>query len=322
MMENESGDNMPKFMTASGRRLRGGGKAAVLVAVSLCVGGMALASPALAKEPTGDFAVFKQCPRFTTGVFLCMHAETLSGSVTLNKQTVPLNEDKKHPIVLQGGIIVTETGAESFVGALNGETLSKTPQNIPGGLTGLVNCTEIKGSGFLEGLARAACKLVFENKTTGVSAVTELAKPASEIAISTRNLEIKEGTALGLPVKVRLENTFLGSECYIGSSAHPINLNLTTGTTNPNLPNKPITGKAGFPNFLDEFELLEITENTLVNNEFAAPEATGCGGIFAFLIDPIIDAKIGLPSADGHNTAIQNNTVKLAGAEAVIASEK
>jgi hypothetical protein len=59
-----------------------------------------------------------------------------------------------------------------------------------------------------------------------------------------------------------------------------------------------------------------------VNNEFAAPEASGCGGIFSFLIDPIIDSKIGLPSPDGYNTAIQNNTIKLGGVEGVIKSEK
>lgn len=40
-----------------------------------------------------------------------------------------------------------ETDVETFVGALNGETLSKTPQKVPGGLLGLVNCTEIKGEG-------------------------------------------------------------------------------------------------------------------------------------------------------------------------------
>jgi hypothetical protein len=35
---------------------------------------------------------------------------------------------------LQGGAIENEeTGAEAFVGALNGETLSKTPQNVPSG---------------------------------------------------------------------------------------------------------------------------------------------------------------------------------------------
>jgi hypothetical protein len=295
---------------------------AVVVGVAV-MAALTVAAPALAKEPTGDFAVFKQCPRFTAGVAVCLHAETLGGTVTLHKQAVPINEDKKHPIILQGGIKVNETtGAESFVGALNGETLSKTPQNVPGGLTGLVNCTEIKGEGFLEALARGACKLVFENKTTGVSAVTELAKPASEIAISTHNLEAKEGVTLGLPVKIRLENTFLGSECYIGSSSHPVNLNLTDGTTSPAAPNKPITGKAGFVHFKDEFEFVEITENSLVNNEFSAPEATGCGGIFSFLIDPIIDSKIGLASPDGYNTAIQNNTLKEGGVPGVIESEK
>jgi hypothetical protein len=278
----------------------------LLVIAGLIVG-LAAASPALALEPTGDFAIFKQCPRFTKGVELCLYSKVTGGSVTLNKQTVPINEDGKHPIILQGGIQINEeTEHETFVAALNGETLSKTPQNVPGGLSGLVNCTLIKGSGFLEVLARAACKLVFENKTTGVAAVTELAKPASEIAISKRNLLLEEGTVLGLPVKVRLENTFLGGECYIGSSSSPLQLNLTTGSTHPELPNTSIKGKTGEISFRDEFEFVEIPKNVLVNNEFSAPEATGCGGIFAFLIDPIIDSKIGLPSTNGHNTAIQD----------------
>jgi hypothetical protein len=293
-----------------------------MTAVMVPVGAATLASPALAKEPTGDYAVFKQCPRFTPGVLLCLHSETLSGSVTLGKQTVPLNENKKSAIVLQGGIQFNELGQEFFAGALNGETLSKTPQNVPGGLTDLVNCTEIKGNGLIEILAREACKAIFENKTTGVAAVTELAKPATSIGISTRNLEIGEGVALALPVKVRLENSLLGSECYIGSSSSPLNLNLTTGATSPPLPNTSISGKPGHLHFKDEFEFVEVTENTLVNNEFSAPEATGCGGIFSFLIDPVIDSKLGLPAADGHNTAIQNNTLKEAGSEAVIASEK
>jgi hypothetical protein len=273
----------------------------------------------LAKEPTGEFAVFKQCPRFTPEVNLCLHSVVTGGEVTLNKQTVPITS----AITLQGGIKVNETnGHESFVGALNGETLSKTPENVPGGLTGLVNCTEIKGNGFLEVLAREACKAVFENKTTGVSAVTELAKPATEITISKRNLIFEAGVALGLPVKVRLQNTFLGSECYIGSSSSPLQLNLTTGTTNPEPPNMPIAGEVGTFHFRHEAEIAEVAGNRLVNNEFSAPGASGCGGIFAFLIDPIINSKIGLPSADGHNTVIQNANLETAAVASVIASEK
>jgi len=277
------------------------------------------AVPALAKEPTGDFAVFKQCPRFTAGVEFCLYAQTKSGEVTLNKQTVPIEKT----ITLQGGFSVNqETFAETFVGAINGETLSKTPQKVPGGLLGLVKCNEIKGEGILEKIARGTCEAIFENKTTGVTAVTELARPASEIGLSTENLENREGAALTLPLKIHLENPLLGSECYVGSSANPVLLKLTTGTTAPNPPNTPISGKVGTISAKDEFDFLEISNNTLVDNAFAAPEATGCGGIFAFLIDPLVNSKIGLPSADGHNTAIENNTLKQGVAKAVIASEK
>jgi len=289
------------------------------MALAACVTAMAVASPAFAKEPTGKYSIFKQCPRFTTGVNLCLYSQTTSGEVKLNKQTVPITKT----ITLQGGIALNEeTFEESFVGALNGETLVKTGENVPGGLSGLVNCTEITGSGILEFLAREACKLVFENKTTGVEAVTELAKPASEIQINTFNLESAEGTALTLPIKVKLENTLLGSECYIGSSSKPIYLTLTTGTTKPAEPNKPIKGKIGKISAEDEFNFIELKENTLVSNEFSAPEATGCGGAFSALIDPLVNSKIGLPSPDGYNTAIQNNTIREATTEGVIESEK
>jgi hypothetical protein len=52
------------------------------------------------------------------------------------------------------------------------------------------------------------------------------------------------------------------------------------------------------------------------------PVSEGCGGVFSFLIGPIINSKIGLPSPAGHNTAILSGTLNTAEAEAVIASEK
>lgn len=284
------------------------------VALMASLASLGIASPALAKSPTGVFAVFTQCPRFTSGVNLCLYSQTLSGEVTLGKQTVPISST----ITLQGGIKRNvETEVETFVEALNGETLSKAPQKVPGGLAGLVKCNEI--SNLLE---RIACEVVFENGLTGVNATTELAKPASEIGISKNNLVNEEGVALSLPVKIHLENILLGSECYIGSSSHPITWNLTTGETSPPEPNKPISGKVGKTRFAEEFNFVEITNNTLVDNAFFAPEVTGCGGIVSGILDPIIDGKIGLPAAAGHNTAILNNTVEEAVAEAVVKSEK
>ena len=285
-----------------------------VIAIVALMAPMALASPAMAKEPTGDFAVFKQCPRHTAEVAFCLYAQTKSGEVTLGKQGVPI----VNTITIQGGFTRNEeTEEEIFVGALNGETMSKTPQKVPGGLSGLVKCNEI--SNFFE---RISCELIFENGVTGVTATTELAKPASAIAINTNNLVNAEGVALSLAVKVHLENPLLGSSCYVGSEAHPIVLNLTTGTTSPPAPNKPISGKVGEIKFKDGFALTEIVNNTLVDNAFAAPEATGCGGLFSFLIDPIINGKIGLPASAGHNSAILTGTLKQGQAEAVIASEK
>jgi len=219
-------------------------------------------------------------------------------------------------ITLQGGLHENEDESLNFIAAEDGNTLSKTPQKVPGGLAGLVKCNEI--SNFVE---RIACELIFENGVTGVNATTELAAPASSIGINIGNLLGATGTALSLPVKVHLENPFLGSSCYVGSNAKPIVINLTTGTTAPPLPNKPITGKVGELTFNETFTLITISKNSLVNNSFAAPGSEGCGGIFSFLIDPIINSKLGLPSAAGHNTAILNGTLKTAEAAAVKASE-
>ncbi len=274
---------------------------------------LGLATPALATEhhPKGNFAVFKDCPLSNSATNACIFAQTESGEFIVGKQTVPI----KHTITLQGGIHETETGEEQFIAAENGETLSKTPQAVPGGLAGLVKCYEI--SNFFE---RIACEIVFENGVTGVNATTELAAPASSIGISVGNLVSESGTALSLPIKVHLENPLLGESCYIGSNSKPVSLPLTTGTTSPPAPNKPISGSKG------EFEIEEgpvvvLKNNSLVNNSFAAPEAEGCGGLFSFIIDPLVDAKLGLPAAAGHNTAILKGTLKNASAEAVKGSE-
>ena len=126
---------------------------------------------------------------------------------------------------------------------------------------------------------------------------------------------------MSLPIRVHLENPFLGSECYIATNTHPLVIPFTTGTTSPPAPNTPISGSPGELAFNDGGTILTISKNSLVNNSFAAPEATGCGGVFAFLIDPIIDAKLGLPAAAGQNTAILDGTLKVGNAESVKASE-
>jgi hypothetical protein len=278
------------------------------MALAAVVAALAVASPAFA-TPTGEYAVFAQCPLSNASLNGCIYAKTESGKFIVGSQEVPIT----NPQILQGGFIENEeTEALTFVGAANGETLSKSPQKVPGGLLDFVKCNEI--SNIIE---RIACELVFENGTTGVNATTELAAAASTIYLNEANLLGEEGTALTLPVKVHLENTFLGSECYIGSNSSPLSISLTTGTTSPPAPNKPIKGSAGTTSVNPEGTILTISKNSLVNNSFSAPGASGCGGLFSLLIDPIINSKLGLPAAAGHNTAVLNGTLKQAGAKRV-----
>jgi hypothetical protein len=155
--------------------------------------------------------------------------------------------------------------------------------------------------------------------------VTELVANTSNPAIlNLAALAEETGTAVTLPTRSHLKNPLLGESCYIGSEAHPIQLHLTVGTTSPPEPNKPIKGKLGTPTSEIEkgFESINISENTLVDNAFSVPVAEGCGGFFSFLLDPIINGKLGLPSASGHNTAILNGSLNSAEVEAVLESEK
>ncbi len=283
--------------------------AGLTVSTAAATAALLVPSAAMA-TPKGDYAVFADCP--VKVVTTCIYAKTETGKFVVGKETVPIEK----AITLQGGLNGNEAGEVTFVAATDGNTLSKTPQKVPGGLAGLVKCNEI--SNFLE---RIACEVVFENGATGVNATTELAAPASSIGINLGNYLAKSGTALSLPVKVHLENPFLGSACYIGSNSAPVVINLTTGTTAPPPPNKPITGSIGKEETKGEEEILVFSKNSLVNNSFAAPGATGCGGLFEFLIDPIVNSKVGLPSAAGHNTAVLNGTEEITSSEAVKAHE-
>jgi hypothetical protein len=269
---------------------------------------LGLAGSAQAKL-TGDFTRFANCPYKNTSVRKCIYSTTESGEVVLGSKKVPI----VNPVVLQGGYGQAVEGFSPFFEATNGITLSKAAQPVPGGLAGIVNCNEIK-----EPILKAACKLVFENGVTGLNSTLELARPASEIRISENNLAGEAGVALKLPVKVHLENPVLGSGCYVGSKGTPLKWELTSGTTAPPAPNKPISGSAGFFEILAEGSILEAQGAKFVDNAWSAPGASGCGGfLIELILDPIINAAAGLPAKAGLNTAILNNTAFVASAFAV-----
>jgi hypothetical protein len=308
----------------------------VMAAMTLIVPMTALASasPAMA-EPKGIFKIFNQCPTEVPGVTLCNYNTTTSGEFKLGSTTVPIKSPTV--IVQQGGLIPTGNpeNEREFFGypAKNGESLSKTALNVPGGLLDLVNCESITGSGGFEKFVREVCKSTFEHGATEVTATTELvATETDPVIFNEQNLAEEAGTAVTLPIRVHLKNTFLGNSCYIGSEKEPIKLHLTTGATKLSSPPsgwKSIHGAKGKAKTLEEKELvsLRITGNSLVDNTFPAPGTEGCGELEFFgykytgFLDSIVNGKIGVPNKAGENTAILNGELAAAAANEVILSE-
>jgi hypothetical protein len=256
---------------------------------------LAAAAPASAKL-TGDFTVFAQCPTANPDLSLCIYAPTTSGELVIGKTTIPIN----HTIVLQGGSIQDQSGQEKFFSAANGETLSRTALAVPGGLSAVVEPEKWPG---------ALQKSYEEDLEDGLTAVTATAELVGEPGISIDNLIFESNeVALSLPVRIKLESAFLGSGCYIGSKTSPITLDLTTGTTSPPAPNTSRSGSIGQIQLTNAGELILVEEVELLDNAFSVPVATGCGGFYTSVVDPSVDAKLGLPSAAGHNTAVLDGT--------------
>lgn len=270
---------------------------------------LVLASTALAAShnPKGEYAQFKECPLNRVTITDCVYSVSNGGEFTIGKKTVPL----VNPVTLQGGF--EGAGSEvKFYGAENGETLSKSPQPVPGGLLGITAPTW-----WPKAVQDWFNKLINEG-FTGVTATVELTGPTkglTNVKLSTENLLSRTGTALGLPVKIKLSNPILGSNCYIGSEKSPVPLNFTTGKSGS------LEGAVGELSFNESFTITTISGGRFVDGTYAAPAASGCGGIFSIFVDPLVNSILGTPSPSGKNKAVLMGKLQDAVAEAVKASE-
>jgi hypothetical protein len=262
---------------------------------------------AASHNPKGEYAQFKECPLNRATITDCIYSVSSNGEFKVGKKAVPL----VNPVTLQGG---GEGSGESvkFYGAENGDTLSKTAQPVPGGLLGITAPTwwpKFIQDWFNQGI---------NNGFTGVTATVELAGPTkglTNIKLNTENLLLQKGTALGLPVKIKLSNALLGSNCYIGSDSKPVQIDFTTGTSGA------LKGAVGEFTFNESFTIITIKGGKFVNGTFSAPAASGCGGIFSIFVDPLVNSILGTPSPSGSNTAFLEGVLQDAQAEAVKASE-
>jgi len=284
----------------------------LFIAVAMAAVMLISASQATAAShsPTGEFAQFAECPLNRPTIEFCIFSESNGGFFQTGKKTVPL----KNPVILQGGLEFV-SGVPKFFGAENGDTLSKTPQPVPGGLLGIE--APLWWPQFLRDLFNET----INNGFTGVTATVELAAPATSVIVDPLKFFTGQPDALVLPTKIKLSNPFLGNNCYIGSNSNPVVISFTTGKTSPPPPNQPIEGALGNVTTNEAGTLLTISGGKLVNNSFGAPGVNGCGGLFSFLVNPFVNSIVGLPSPAGTNSAILEGKLQDAVAAAVKATE-
>ncbi len=242
--------------------------------------GAVMAATAILTVPVGHaaslapkFARFLGCPSPTEdpSVKRCLRAVVRKGNISIGDKIFSVTT----PMVLTGGI---DIGFKNFAFNLKGG-IAPIRQRIPGGLI------DLTGFDWLGDYLDPNDLKLYE--------VTELAgTPIIGFAGST------------LPLKIHLISAALSNNCRLGSQSAPIVLNLTTGTTEPPPPNKPISGIE--PTFmLDELsEVLTLQDGQYVDNSFAAPGASGCMLKLPGISPVNINGLVGLPSPGGHNEAV------------------
>ena len=104
------------------------------------------------------FKVFKEYPTEIPGLAQCTYDQTTEGEFVIGTTRVPILPARADDHAQGGNIKTGRTSRTSkteyfALPAKNGESLSKTELNVPGGLSDFIDCTKIS-----EPLLRAACR--------------------------------------------------------------------------------------------------------------------------------------------------------------------
>jgi hypothetical protein len=252
--------------------------------------GVVLPATVQAAAPTGQYVNFAYCPYANPAAATCVFAKSPSGSLKAGRLDVPITSSK--PLVFQGAIgqEVYPEGTPWF-DAVGADVLPQVRRKVPGGLLGF-----------------------------DLYATIELtAQPDFHLT----QLGLGEKPGLELPTRIHLESPLLGPNCYVGSAADPIAIDLITGTTAPPPPNSPITGAFGVFEESPDTTMITVNGVKLVDNEFAVPAARNCGHgpLTNAAITAVVNRRLGLPAAAGRNAMVlAGSTSQLADARAVEAS--
>ena len=246
---------------------------------------------------TGDPSEFNLCPTSfvkpaTSTFLLCSHSETTGGEIVIGNSTVSISNN---PDTVDLGSYPTTRfgflGPEAIVTPTNGQVFGGPAQVVPGGLLGL--------TGILAPLSKPLDpinKVTSSIELAGPITPSTVVDPTAMTAFfcATGSLDSCFGapspaTVLRMPIKVHLHNITLGPNCYIGSNANPIVLNLQETPTSA-----PVESGVGNATVVSGVEVADDT--------FAVPGASGCGLLGT--LDLALDLKVGLPSPSGKNAAL------------------
>ncbi|WP_329276244.1 hypothetical protein [Streptomyces sp. NBC_00691] len=221
----------------------------------------------------------------------CVASSSASGSIKLGNTVVPTGSTN-----LQIGVVQNPDGT-STVAAPAGGALIAAPANVPGGLLGLMCPSDIP---FISDI----CRQLTDAKLNKITATMESVGTPSDFDQIAGVLTDKP--IVSIPVRIHLENPFLGSNCYIGTKANPIILR-PSNLTSPDFGVERFNGD-GSPNEEGDMSRLNLLGSTQSDKTFAVPGASGCGLGWFGLIDAAVNLKTGLPSAAGKNSLTLNNT--------------
>lgn len=277
------------------------------IGLAAALGALALASPVAAQEEgaaaappalRGAWAPLNRCPVDDPAMLAatgnpvsasCAASESPSGEIKLAGTTVTTKGTN-----LQFGLL-TNRNVVTVVSPGGGSIIAE-PVQIPGGLLGLMCPSGIP-------VVSAICaQLIDNNPINVVTAAVVAAGEPTEFSIAA-------GLGAGqpivrLPVKIKLGNPFLGSNCFIGSNSDPIVLRPANQT-------KP-TGSVvrfnadGTPNPTGQMGYSVTSNVSQADTTFAVPGANGCGPLG--LLNFAVNLKQRLPSPSGQNSLVLNNT--------------
>ncbi|MFE4856955.1 hypothetical protein [Streptomyces sp. NPDC056670] len=257
----------------------------------------ASAPGAAATQLGGDWAPFSRCPvddpamlaaDGRTDIVQCIASHSASGTMKLGSTQVITGASD-----LQVGVVQHSDGTNSLVAPAGGALIADSA-DIPGGLLGLMCPSNIPVIGDI-------CRQITNGTLNRVTATVESAGTPTDFNLTAGATSGQP--IISIPIRIHLQNPFLGGSCYIGSTAHPIVLR-PQNVTAPTLGIQRFDGN-GTPNTAGDMNRLSLVNASQTDTTFAVPGASGCG--LAGLLDWAVNLKTGLPAAAGKNSVVLNS---------------